>query len=81
MGGGRGDLQRCFCKLLIPPPLNAPSDQHRATHIEVSIVCTEVGFHLIYCQKEDPSSKLVGVRFFLVLFKLRVDGMILLELL
>jgi hypothetical protein len=41
MGGERGDLQRCFCKLLLPPPLNAPLDQYHVARIEVSIVCTE----------------------------------------
>jgi hypothetical protein len=41
MGGGRGDLQRCFCKSLLPPPLNAQLDQHHAAQIEVSIVFTE----------------------------------------
>jgi hypothetical protein len=34
MGDGRGDLQRCFCKLLLPPPLNAPLGQHRVSQIE-----------------------------------------------
>jgi hypothetical protein len=41
MGGGRRDLQRWFCKSLLPPPLSAPLDQHRVTQIEVSIVCME----------------------------------------
>jgi hypothetical protein len=41
MGDGRDDLQRCFCKSLIPPPLSAPLDQHHVTHIEVFIVFTE----------------------------------------
>jgi hypothetical protein len=41
MGGGRDDLQRCFCKSLLPPPLSAPLDQHHVTQIEVSIVFTE----------------------------------------
>jgi hypothetical protein len=47
MGGGRGDLQNSWevgdviCKSLLPPPLSAPSDQHRVTQIEVSIVCME----------------------------------------
>jgi hypothetical protein len=41
MGGGRDDLQRCFCKLLLPPPLSAPLDQHHVAQIEVSIVFTE----------------------------------------
>jgi hypothetical protein len=41
MGGVRRDLQRWFCKSLLPPPLSALLDQHRVTQIEVSIVCME----------------------------------------
>jgi hypothetical protein len=53
MGVGRGDLQNSWevggviCKgdfankSLLPPPLSIPLDQHRVTHIEVSIVCME----------------------------------------
>jgi hypothetical protein len=51
MRGGRGDLQnpwevgddlqRCFCKSLLPPPLSAPLDQHHLAQIEVFIVFTE----------------------------------------
>jgi hypothetical protein len=41
MGDGRDDLQMCFCKSLLPPPLSAPLDQHHVAQIEVSIVFTE----------------------------------------
>jgi hypothetical protein len=41
IGGGRDDLQRCFCKSFLPPPLSAPLDQHHVAQIEVSIVFTE----------------------------------------
>jgi hypothetical protein len=41
MGGGRNDLQRWFCKSLLPPPLSSPLDQHHVAQIEVSIVFTE----------------------------------------
>jgi hypothetical protein len=41
MGGERDDLQRCFCKSLLPPPLGAPLDQDHVAQIEVSIVFTE----------------------------------------
>jgi hypothetical protein len=40
MRGGRDDLQRSFCKSLLPP-LSAPLDQHHVAQIEVSIVFTE----------------------------------------
>jgi hypothetical protein len=39
--GGRDDLQKNFCKSPLPPPMSPPLAQHRATLIEVSIVCTE----------------------------------------
>jgi hypothetical protein len=39
MVGGRRDLQRWFCKSLLPPPLSVPLNPHRVTQIEVSIVC------------------------------------------
>jgi hypothetical protein len=42
MGGVSHDLQRWFCKSLLPPPLSVPLDQYRVTQIEVSIVCMEM---------------------------------------
>jgi hypothetical protein len=41
IGGGGDDLQRCFCKSLLPPPLSAQLDQHHVAQIEVSIVFME----------------------------------------
>jgi hypothetical protein len=41
MGGGRDDLQRCFCKSPLPSPLSALLDQHHVSQVEVFIVFTE----------------------------------------
>jgi hypothetical protein len=83
MGGGRDDLQRCFFKSLLPPPLSAPLDQPHVAQIEVSIVFTErlvstgyvavlffpVQFH--HCFSIDFSFPFLSF-FFLV--KMRYDG-------
>jgi hypothetical protein len=51
MGGGRDDLQRYFCKSLLPPPLSAPLDQSCGSDWSFHSFHGEVGSYLICCRR------------------------------